>query len=104
MIGDPPSEGAVQETLAEASAPPATTPVGAAGAVGVDEDVEGLSTRMVVSQGVRGPVPKVALGVAPVVVRVWSSARSSMSGVGERLTRGVQPVPGVRVSEKPESA
>ena len=63
-----------------------------------------LSTRMVVSQGVRGPVPKVALGVVGVVVRIRSSARNSMSPVGETLVRGVQPVPGVRVAPKPESA
>lgn len=52
------------------------------------------------SQTVPGPV---AAGVAPCPT-AWSSASSSMSEVRARLTRAVYPVPGVRVSPRPESA
>ena len=55
------------------------------------------------SQSVPGPVPTVAAGVAPCPT-AWSSASSSMSEVGARLTRLVYPVPEVRVSPNPESA
>ena len=55
------------------------------------------------SQWVLGPVPVVAVGVAPCPVP-WSSASSSMSEVGDRLTRLVYPAAAVRVSPNPESA
>src|SRR5262249_51739924 len=102
VIGEPPSAGAVQVTVAEESPGVALTPAGAAGAVGWPCDAD-FRTRVAMSQGVLAPVPAVAARAAPSRAGC-SSASSSISGAGEALTRPVQPVPALSVSPNPESA
>ena len=54
---------------------------------------------MAISQTVSGPVPTLAAGVAPAETG-WSSARNSMSLVGDTLARTVyQPAGGEGVTE-----
>ena len=60
-------------------------------------------TTVDISHTVLPLVVTAAFGVAPAPGSCWSSASSSMSGVGKTLDRAVQPLPAVRVSPKPES-
>ncbi len=96
----PPSDGADHVTVADALPGVAVTAVGAPGAVGAPAAT--LNTTVAISHVVLAPVWTRASGVAPMPVTV-SSARNSMSPVGETSARWVKPLPAARVSPKPES-
>ena len=98
----PPLSGAVQLTVAEPLPAVAATPLGALGAVGGVAEA-GLRRSAVRAQGVLGPVPTVAVAVAPLLSN-WSSESTSTVLTGEVFVRWVHPDPAVRVSLKPESA
>jgi hypothetical protein len=78
-------DGADQLTVADPLPAAADTPVGAPGTVGADTTA-GLKTNVAISHGVFAPVATPALGLVPTAT-TWSSARNSMSLVGETLTR-----------------
>ena len=85
----PPLSGAVHVTVAWPSPAEAVGALGVAGAVGGGAGAPVLNTTVAASQGVFAPVLVVGFGVAPVPVRIWSCASSSMSPVGETLVRTV---------------